>query len=359
MLDKVKISSFQLSVLIIGFTLGSSTIFNPAFMAGSDAWMVIVLSLLSGIVLIAIFSYISILNPGKTLIGILTDVFGKIIGKFIAGLYIWYFIHLLSLVIRNFMEFISATIYYETPMLFISSILVLVCAYKIKKGLEVMARVAELLIPIIIMIIFLLLITLISKYDVSYFFPVLDKGLKPVLKASFLMMTFPYGELVAFLMIFPHLNKQKNVFKIASISVILAGLLLLVVTLRTLLVLGPMMVSRIIYPSFISVKFVPEIHIEVLSAINLLIGGATKGCVLFYSIVMGIAQILKLDDYKPFVLPISTILVGLSLWLYESFYEQLSWAEEIYPFYALPFQIIIPIYVLIISYKRNKKNLNN
>lgn len=200
MIDKVKISSFQLAFLLIGFILGSSIVINPAFAAIADAWIVIVLSLLSGIVLIGIYSYS-------------------------------------------------------------------VCAYRVKNGLEVIARVNEILIPFIIFIILLVFFALISRYDVNYFFSVLEQGFKPVLMNSFVMMTFPYGELVAFL----------------------------------------------------------------------------------YSISMGISQLFKLDDYKPFITPISLITIAMSLWILESAFEQPRWAEEVYPFYALPFQVIIPIIILIIS----------
>ncbi|QVK18390.1 endospore germination permease [Mycoplasmatota bacterium] len=358
MLDKVKISSTQLSLVIIGFIFSESIISNPAIATGSDAWLVIILSLISGIVLIAIYSYISILNPGKTLIDILIDVFGKIGGNIIAVLYIWYFIHLMSLVLRKYLDFISSTIYTQTPIVFVAIILMVITAYRVKSGIEVMVRVAEIWTPIMIFIAILLFFALISKYDINYFFPFLENGIKPVLMASFNMMAFPYGELVVFLMIFPHLNKHKNIFKVASISTIFAAFLMLLVTVRIIMVLGPIMMGRISYPNFISAKFVPDIHIEVFIAINVLLGGATKACIILYSIVMGISQLFKLDDYKPLVMPSTVIVIAITLWLFDSMYEHLSWGKEIYPYYALPFQVIIPIYILFIIIIKNKMKLS-
>ncbi len=354
MLDKVKISSFQLAVVIIGFIFSESIISNPSLAAGIDGWIVILIGLISGIVLISIFSFISILNPGKTLINILIDVFGKKMGNLIAALYIWHFIHILSLVLDHYLGFISSTLYVQTPMIFVAIILTLVCAYCVKSGLEVIARVSEIWIPITIFIAILLFLALIGRYDVNNFFPVLEDGFKSILKPSLYMIIFPYGEMVVFLMVFPHLNKHKNVFKVASISTIFASLLLLIVTLRVIMVLGPDMIERITYPNFISAKFVPDIHIEVFIAINVLLGGVTKVCILLYSIVMGVSQLFKLDDYKPFVMPISVIVIALTFWLFESFFEHQSWSEEIYPYYSLPFQVIIPIFVLIFSIRKNK-----
>ncbi len=354
MVDKVKISSFQLALLIIGSTLGSVTIFNPASAAGADAWMVVILSLVSGIVLISIYSFISILNPGKTLIDILIDVFGKTTGKFIGILYLWYFIHLFSLAAGSFVDFSVSTIYITTPAAFIAIVFGILVVYRVKKGLEIIARFSELVIPIMMLIIILLFFVLISKYDVNNFLPVLEHGFKPVLKASFLMMTFPFGELVVYLMIFPHLNKQKNVIKIASISVVIAGLLLLLITVSTLMVLGPIMLERVKYPTFISAKFVPEIHMEVFTAINLIIGLAIMGSIIIYAVSMGVSQIFKLDDYKQFVTPITIIGYALSFWIFDNSFDHDIWLKEVYPYYALPFQVIIPIFVLITSLIKNK-----
>ncbi|QVK18392.1 endospore germination permease [Mycoplasmatota bacterium] len=359
MLDKVRISSFQLALLIIGYILGSATIFNPAFIVASDSWMVVIFSSISGIVLIGIYCYISILNPGKTLIDILISVFGKTLGTVIGFLYIWYFIHLFSLIGDSFIDFNATAVYVETPALFFAVVFGLVTIYRVKKGLEVIARFSEIVIPLMISFTLLIVFALIGEYDVNYFFPVLENGFKPVLKASFFMMTFPFGELVVFLMIFPHLNRQKNIFKISSVSVIIASFLLLLLTISTIMVIGPAMIGRITYPSFISAKFVPEINIEVLTSINLLIGGAIQFSVLLYATCMGISQILKLDDYKPFIIPVIIIAYALSFWLFENTFEHTVWSEKVFPYYSLPFQVFIPLYILIFSIIKNKMKSSN
>jgi spore germination protein KB len=49
------------------------------------------------------------------------------------------------------------------------------------------------------------------------------------------------------------------------------------------------------------------------------------------------------------------ILTGLSLWVYDSAPEMLAWAIEVWPYYSLPFQIFIPLLLLILSFIKGKK----
>ena len=63
---------------------------------------------------------------------------GKVLGSIIAVLYIWYFIHLASLVFRDFGEFICTVTFPETPMTVLISIFALGVVYGVNGGVEVM-----------------------------------------------------------------------------------------------------------------------------------------------------------------------------------------------------------------------------
>lgn len=56
LLEKDRISNFQLSVLIIGFVFGSSLILNPGVNAGHDAWIAVSLGLMEGLLIAWIFT---------------------------------------------------------------------------------------------------------------------------------------------------------------------------------------------------------------------------------------------------------------------------------------------------------------
>ncbi|WHH61157.1 endospore germination permease [Petroclostridium sp. X23] len=354
----VKISNAQLFLLLIGFVFGNTAIVNPAAAALQDSWLAFIIAWIGGLALLGIYISISNMNPSKNLIEILIDNFGKILGNITAALYIWYFIHLAALVTRDFGEYMVTVMFPETPILFIISCICITVAYVVKNGLEVIARSNELLtlaIPLLVAAIFL---ALINQYNFNNLFPFLEKGVKPVLKVSFGVLAFPFGEIVAFLMIFPHLKNRKDLVKTSYFAIIAVGFMLLSVILRDLLVLGPDMLSRVTFPPQISTELIPNITIQPFVAINLLVSGGVKIAVATYAAVIGITQLFNLDDYKPFVLPVVAIVASLSIWVYDNIFDVFQWAAEIWAYYSVPFQILIPLLLVIISWIKKIKTQN-
>jgi len=355
MIKGVKISGAQLSVLITGFLLGSTSIINVASGAKQDAWLAFGMGWAGGFILMGMYVAISLLNPFKSLVEILKDSFGRYCGSAAAVLYIWYFIHLASLVLRNFGEYLVTAIFPETPIIFVIICFMLVIAYALKNGLEVIARMSQLFVPLVPFTIIFASLLLLSQVNHNYLFPFLEKGVKPVIKTAFTVLSFPFGEAVAFLMIFPHLNERDSLVKVAYLSLAIIGFLIFIAEIRNLLVLGAEMLTNNYFPSQTVSELIPNIHIDQIIAINLLIGGGVKICICIYAAVLGIAQLFNLDDYKPFVLPIVTIIIALSIWVYDNLFEMFYWAVEIWPYYSVPFQIVIPLILLIKSSIKWKK----
>jgi spore germination protein KB len=67
--------------------------------------------------MLLVFSRILSLFPGEDLFAILDITLGKVMGKILAVLYVWYAFHVGALVLRNFGEFFNIIAMPETPML--------------------------------------------------------------------------------------------------------------------------------------------------------------------------------------------------------------------------------------------------
>jgi spore germination protein KB len=162
--SEVKISPVQLAFLQIGFLFGSSAINNPATAARQDAWLAFLVGWAGGALLIGIYILISRLNPGMTLVDILLPCFGKIAGTILSLFYIWYFIHLASLVIRNFGDYMKTINYPQTPLLIIAVALTAVAAYSVRKGLESTGRTSEVLVPLLPLSVILIFLYVFNEY---------------------------------------------------------------------------------------------------------------------------------------------------------------------------------------------------
>ncbi|GAB6136906.1 GerAB/ArcD/ProY family transporter [Halanaerobaculum tunisiense] len=356
-MNEPRISNFQLGLLISGFIFGTSVVINVLGSAQQDAWLAYLIAWSGSFILMGLYIIIANLNPDKTLIEILQVTFGKYLGSIVAILYIWYFTHLAAINLRNIGEYSTAIVYPETPLIFVITALALLIAYATKNGLEVIARISELFVPISILLSILVLFLLIPLYDINNLLPFLEYGWIPILKTSFSVLTFPFGELVVFLMIFPFSNKKDNLLKTTYLSITTIGFILLLLIIAEIMALGADMFARATFPPAIFTKVVPYLDIDSIINVVLLIGGAIKIIICLYGAVMGVTQLINLHDYKPYVLPMLTIVITTAIWIYDNVFVMFKWSRDIYPYYALPFQIIIPILILIISGVKKRLNL--
>jgi len=354
MLKNEKISSLQLSWLLIGFLLGDSTIISPVSGVMQDAWISFSIALIGGYILIGLYIYIAKLNPYKTLIDILKDSFGKYMGSLIGLFYIWYFIHIASLILRTFSEYMIVTNFHETPIVFLNIFWMILIAYALKKGIEVVGRVAELgliIVPFTVTVITLLSIPLWKLHNIL---PVLEADWPTILRGSFGLLTFPFGEAIVFLMIFPHLNKQKNLLKSSYIAITFIGVSFIVIIIRNIFSLGAEVISRSTFTSHLLTSLIPDMVLEPIISITLILVGGVQISIFVYGATLGLTQVFELDDYKPFVVPVLIIVISLSNLIYDDLPDIGRIAKEIYPFYAIPYQFIIPLFILIISLIKSK-----
>jgi len=355
MVTNEKISNLQLGFLITVFTLGDFLIINPSKAAMQDAWLAILIALFGGYVLLGIYLGIYLLNPSQTLIEILRKYFGKFIGSIIGIMYVWYFIHIGSVVLRTISEYMVIANYPETPLFFITIIIALPMLYVLRKGLEVLVRLSELVIPLMYLVFITFTFLTISLHDISNLHPFLEKGIGPVLKVSFGVVTFPFGEIVVFLMIFPYLNDKEKIVRTTCISIGIVGISLALLTFRELAVLGPQIFIKTNFPPQTVASLVPNIIIEPFVAINKLLGGFFQTSVWMFGATLATTQLLGLDDMKPLITPFMAIIVPLSIWIYHDFSDLIRIAAEIYPYYALFFQVVIPTILLLISIVKRKR----
>lgn len=350
----MKISSTQLAMLMMGFIFGTATIKTVAFAAKQDAWIAYSIGWALGFILIGLYAYIAILNPSKTLVDILREQLGKYLGSIVSLFYIFYFVFDAAIVTRNFSEFLIVTVYPETPIFFVTMVFLLVVVYLLKKGIEILGRASELFIPLTFAMILLVNIIFFNRFNLENIFPVLEEGIKPVLKVAYEQLTFPFGQVVAFLMVYPSLNNKKDIFKVSFLSTLVAGFMMFNMVLRDLLVLGAGITALYYYPFLASIKLVSTL-LQPFPSLVLIAGILIKIAIFVYATALGIAQFFNLDNYKILIFPISIFVLALSIWGFDSHLEFLGWGSKIWPIYVIPFHFVFPLLLAASSWLRNKR----
>lgn len=352
LLEKGKISNLQLGTLIIGFIFGSSVIITPGQSAGRDGWIACALGLMEGLLIAWIFTTLAKRFKNKTIIEINSLVFGRILGKCISALFIWYLFHLGAMVLNNYIRFFKLQVYTATPKAVLLMLLMLVCASTVGRGIEVLARCSFILIPFTIVLAFSDTLLLIPHIELNYLMPILEVPIGKLLYASHGAASFPFAETVAFLMVLAFVDKPEKASSTVSISLLIPGIILIFIAARNVAVLGQMNMASI-YPSYLAVQAIDIgdilTRLEVIVAINLITMGFIKISVLLYGTVLGLTQLFNLQSYRPIILPVGILMVILAMTNVANTLEMLEFASKSYPIYAVPFQIIIPLITLVVA----------
>lgn len=354
-LDGGRISPGQLIFMVTSFTLGPALVKSLAVGAGKASWLVILLGLGQSLIIAFMFTSLSIKFPGKTLVEFNDIIYGPLLGKIISLGYLFYFFLLATLPLRQFGDFFAGLVFPQTPMVVFISLITLVSASAVRNGIEVIARLSQVLLPITILTIGLTLGLSIPNMDLNRLLPLFDLSLKDFLKSGYTLTVFPFGQAVAFLMIIAFVGPDQAKVKKARLALMLGliggGLLLLVTDMRSLSVLGN--TSAITqYDSYQAVSLIKVGDIfnrlEIVVFTNFIAMLFLVVTMLYYNAALGMAQILKLRTYLPLVLPIGILLICTSIIQFGNIPEYLRFSDDIGPYFAFPFQIGIPLISLII-----------
>lgn len=347
-LETGKISGSQLVFLMTGFIISISLLFIPAQSAKHLTWLAVMVSTIEGLFFAFIYITLAARFPGKTLIEINELILGPIGGKLLSLCYLWFFLHLASLNLRNYGDFFSL-IYPETPLIIFVISTIFICAIAVKNGIEVLARCSILLVSFFIFLYITDLLVLLKDMKLSNLLPLRDISLKDFFKASNATNSVLFGETIAFMMIFPFLNKVQEAKK-SLFAILIAGALITMSAARNTAVLGNLL-SLVYYPTFNTLKIVNIgdllTRLEILVAISFIYMGFLKISVLYYGSVLGTAQLLNLRTYHPLILPFGAIITVLCIINYESFTEAIPFFSDIYPYYSFPFELGLPLLLLL------------
>lgn len=360
-MEKAKISVIQLFALMFIFDLGTALIVSYGIPAGKDAWLAILVGMGGGIVLFFVYYTLFRQYPTLPLTGYIRKIFGKYIGWVIGLLYCLFFIYIAARNVRDFGDLLTSSTLPETPLLAINLSLILVMCYVIYLGIEVVGRTAEVFIVILLLLglggNFFILVS--GDVDFNHIRPFLEHGWKPILTTAFPpIVSFPFGEMIVFTMLLPYLNRPKLIKKVWLSALISSGLILSWTAALNMSVLGLDVMQRSTFPTLATIGKVNLFDfIERLDAIvvfTLLMTVFFKASIFMYGAILGITDLFKVKNRHQLILPIGFILVFLSMTIASSFSEHLEEGFTITLKYLhVPFFIVIPLFMLVISIIRN------
>ncbi|NHC41802.1 endospore germination permease [Bacillus sp. MM2020_1] len=356
MLEKGVISQGQFIILAVLYIIGTSILIGPPLYvaaAKQNAWIGIIIGISFGFLHAYMYGILAKRYPDKTLIEFNESILGKWVGKAVSFLFFIFFLVLTSGLLRIIGDFITTNILSDTPIEAIEITFMLLLILAVRLGLEPFSRTAEMVVPWVLIFFFLLTFCLLPEVEITNLFPLLEDGIKPVIKATIFSLGVPFSDLVIFLMIAPHVATPKKIGKALFIATFAGGFILLTIFLLSILVLGPDSIIQMNFPIYILAQkinignFIQRI--EVLAGGIVFISTFIKSSISFYSTVVSFAHIFQLKRFDILTLPFGMIIIVLATVMFpNTIYFNLFLSTTWVPL-AVSFGLFIPLILLMID----------
>ncbi len=346
MKSKEIVSARQGISIIILYVVSMASVFMFSLGAKKDFWLAIIIALFASFFVVLVLGRLKTIFPYKNYYEIVEEVFGAIIGKGIITLYAWFFFHTGVLILMNIVQFATTVSLIDTPQLPTAIFIIGLNCWMLKCGVETLGRWSSaFLLPVLILILLFVLL-LIPDMDINNLKPILYDGIQPLMKGTFSIFTFPFGELVIFTIIFTALRKKNSFYKVLFLGNIIGFVFVFIISFSVVTVLGIERASSLYYPTYTTLQRINIAGVvqglELVLTIAFVLAGFLKVCVYLLSSCLGIAKIFNYDDYRFLAVPVGLLALCFSVFLFPGTISFHDWSFALWPAYAISFQVLIP-----------------
>ncbi|GAA3347584.1 hypothetical protein GCM10017717_21740 [Deinococcus persicinus] len=366
-MEKEIISSRQFTIITLLLSIGTAILIVPSSIASSskqDAWIAASIGVVLSLLVVKLFLTLANQTPKLNFIEANEKILGRFLGKFTV-------VGFLSLTFFSAGEllyfigiFMKTEVMPETPTLAFALLFSIIIMYAAYLGLETFARSAEILFPMFILIFIFFVVCITPQIKFENIQPIMEASKTSMFNSIVRFMSVFSFSLVLLLMIYPaRVNVQQSAKKGFYIGTIIGGFVLVTLITLSILVLGPANTASRTFPSYalaqrISIGNFLQ-RIEIIMAFMWITSIYIRTFMYFYTTVVGIAQIMKLKDHRPLILPLGIIMVGLSQIVHPDIVHSSIYNDEIWPIYAFVCTILLPLLLLIVAVIRNRKSQGN
>ena len=359
---KNKISSEQIKCLIVTIVIGVGILSLPSDMAmilDNDGWMGILLGGLITIPFIIMIDKIFKLYPDKNFFQLGKEIMNPIIFKIILIILLSYNILLLSLSVRIFSDVIKTYLLETTPIEIIIITMLLAVSYIARSQIEVIARMAVMIYPIILGFIIFLIIINIPNMDITNIYPIFNIDYK-LLPRGVLKALFSYAGYELIMLFVPIAEDSQKTLRCTLKGISLVIGIYLIAFFITLSQYGIHQLKREIWPTIAVVKEVdlPGYFLENLDGIVMaawvMVVYGTMGPFLHSSGVI-LSNILNTREHESLIFPILPIIYILAIYP-----KNLVQVEEIvgkiFNYLSLFAIMFIPAILFILAMIKKRRN---
>ncbi|MBU8880852.1 spore germination protein [Bacillus sp. FJAT-29790] len=358
-MEKGKIVALQMCMMMYPAIIATAILAVPgitARFAKQDLWLSPIWASLIGILTLFIVIRLYKLFPQQSFFQICEQTIGKFTGKLLGLIYFYFLILNTGSMTRTYGEFIAGAFFAKTPKSVIMVSILILSAFAVLGGIEVVGRLAQIFFPIFSFSIFIIFILLIPAYQPGNIMPILENGLLPSLKGAMVPQAW-FGETFIIIFLLPFLTDAKKGLKWGMITVFIVLLTMVTTNIAVLFILGHNTAENV-YPMLVATRFVNlGEFIENLDPVIIavwVLGEFVKITVFYYVTALATAQWLNLSGYKPLVWPLGILIMEMSFWSLPNLMSKNNFDMFIFPFFSFVSQTLVPAFLLVIASMKKK-----
>nr|WP_295970143.1 spore germination protein [uncultured Bacillus sp.] len=363
---KDRITSAQAAVIVVNFILASGIMTLPRTVTEKvktpDVWITVILGGLIAMIAGVIMVKLSQRFPDKTFYQYSQEIVGKWAGSVLSLVIVFYFSTLSAFEVRSMAEVTSFLLLEETPQWPITMTFMWVGLYLILGGINAIARLFEMILPITV--IFFLLVTFMSFkiFEIDHLRPVLGSGFIPVLK-GLKTTTIAYIGAEIMLLLLPFMKQPNKAVKVVLTATSMA-VVFYVITL--VMVIGGLSTDGVItrtWPTFDLIRSFELTGLiferfESLLMVTWMMQIFSTFTITYYAAALGLAQLTNKNIHK-FMFGLLPVIYFIAMYpdTINDLFRLSDWIGNvsIYLFFFLPLPLLI-ISIIKKAYSRAKSS---
>lgn len=360
----MKISGYQLFWLIFTMEFGMTAIFTVSpvvFLAKQDTWISIIIAALIGLINTFVAVKVSMLYPEQTFVQYSQTILGKWLGTLILVPYFLMWLLVTGNVLREYADFVFLALLSSTPLWCVILIMLGAAVYvTYSGGLRGIGRCSEIIGPISAIGGILIIILSMKDWNWLRILPVYyNTGAMHILKGSLIPASF-LGESFLVVMLIAFLSKPQGAMIASLLGVLVASVAILAMTIVAILMFGPNLPAKFIYPLYSAVSFISVMdfiqNVDVLIVLLWIIGIFIKLSLYVFITSYGAAQLFRIKNWRHTIWFVASIVFVISL-LPRNTNDTMDfaklWGSVIYPVNVIG----IPLFIWMIGAVRKRKQM--
>ncbi|KUJ91179.1 MAG: spore germination protein [Thermoanaerobacter thermocopriae] len=349
-----KISANQVAIILFTTMVGAGILSLPADVSkevGPNGLIAILGGGIASLFFARLILYLSSKFPTETFVEYAGKLITRPISIVISAVLVFYFVMFVSLDARIFGEVLKIYLLPSTPIETIIITMLFTSAYLVRYGLEPIARMSEILFPIMVIPLVLLFLTALTDVDLSNFLPFMRVSLIKFFKGM-LMTTYSFVGFEILYLLFPYVIDRDKLKRSVNSAMFSTMLFYMYITFFVIGIFGYKETREQLWPFLTLIKSInfPVFFIENVEGIIMGIWTFTIFTTIYsfhYFATLILSKLLKAREHSYFVLPAVPIIYLISL-IPDSIVTVYKYAGYVSQYMSVFFIAILPILLYII-----------